>query len=87
MMLAVVMQATELRITAAVVWITVRMIRCAGNGTGGGVGGVGGSVGGGSGDVWCSVMVPPQASWVVVDDPDGLQKLSHLASFRSEVTL
>lgn len=84
MMLAVVMQATELRITAAVVWITVRMIRCAGNGTGGGVGGVGG----GSGEVRCSVMVPPQASWVVVmDDPNGFPKLSHLASFRSEVTL
>lgn len=82
MMLAVVMQATELKITAAVVWITVRMIRCAGNGTGGGVGGVGGS-----GDVRCSVIVPPQASWVVMDDPDGSQKLSHLASFRSEVTL
>jgi hypothetical protein len=64
MMLAVVMQATELRITAAVVWITVRMIRCAGNGTGGGVGG-------GSGDVRCSVMVPPQASSsVVMDNPD-----------------
>lgn len=83
MMLAVVMQATELKITAAVVWITVRMIRWAGNGTGGGVGGVGG----GSGEVRCSVMVPPQASWVVVCDPDGSQKLSHLASFRSEVTL
>lgn len=79
MMLAVVMQATELKITAAVVWITVRMIRCAGNGTGGGVGG--------SGDVRCSVMMPPRASWVVMDDPDGFQKLSHLASFRSEVTL
>ncbi len=83
MMLAVVIQATELRITAAVVWITVRMIRCAGNGTGGGVG----DVGGWSGVVRRSVMVPPQASWVVMDNLDGFQKLSHLASFRSEVTL
>lgn len=79
MMLAVVTQAAELKITAAVVWITVRMIRCAGNGTGGGVAG--------SGDVRCSVIVPPQASWVVMDDLDGFQKLSDLASFRSEVTL